>query len=227
MTLYDLLDSLNIPYNNKVLIENAFTHSSFVNEHPQDGLQDNERLEFMGDAVLQICVSERLFNYSTQLSEGDMTLYRAKLVCEEALSSYSTMLGINQFLMLGMGEERNGGRQRPSITADLFESFIGALYLDTGIDSVNKILDIVFEEPFKDLTLLSISDYKTKLQEYIQSDSRKSVSYEVLSITGPSNAPEFTVAVKLDSLIFGTGTGQSKKKAEQEAARNAFEKLVQ
>lgn len=227
MTLFELMDTMKVPYTNKSIIENAFTHSSFVNEHPQDGLEDNERLEFMGDAVLQICVSERLFNYATPLSEGDMTLYRAKLVCEEALASYSALLGINNFLKLGTGEERNGGRQRPSITADLFESFIGAVYLDTGIDSVNTILDIVFEEPFKDLSRLAISDYKTKLQEYIQADSRKSVSYEVLSITGPSNAPEFTVAVKLDSLIFGTGTGQSKKKAEQEAARNAFEKLVQ
>lgn len=227
MTLYELLDSLEIPYNNKAIINTAFTHSSFVNEHPNDNLQDNERLEFMGDAVLQICVSERLFNYETPLSEGDMTLYRAKLVCEEALASYSAKLGINDFLQLGAGEERNGGRQRPSITADLFESFIGALYLDSGMQSVNRILDIVFEEPFKDLSRLSISDYKTKLQEYIQADSRKSVTYEVLSITGPSNAPEFTVVVKLDSLIFGTGSGQSKKKAEQEAARNAFEKLVQ
>lgn len=227
MTIYNLLESLNIKITNQTLLETAFTHSSYVNEHPNDNLNNNERLEFMGDAVLQICVSERLFNYETPLNEGDMTLYRAKLVCEEALASYSTLLGINQFLKLGTGEERNGGRKRPSIIADLFESFIGALYLDGGMQGVNRILDIVFEEPFADLSRLSISDYKTKLQEYIQADSRKSVTYEVLSVSGPSNAPEFEVAVKLDDLIFGTGIGQSKKKAEQEAAKNAFEKLIQ
>lgn len=225
MTLIDLLENLKIPHNNLSLLENAFIHSSFVNEHVQDNLEDNERLEFMGDAVLQICVSERLFNYEFPLSEGEMTLYRSKLVCEEALASYSLLLGINELLKLGTGEERNGGRKRPSIIADLFESFIGAVYLDSGFDSVNKILDIVFNEPFKDLSRLAITDYKTKLQEYIQADSRKSVTYEVVNISGPSNAPEFEVVVKLDDLTFGHGKGLSKKKAEQEAARDAFEKM--
>lgn len=225
MTIDDLFESLNIKYNNRELIENAFIHSSYVNEN-QTHLSDNERLEFMGDAVLQICVSERLFNNDIELNEGQMTLYRSQLVYEDALAQYSLDLRLNELLKLGTGEERNGGRTRPSIIADLFESFIGAVYLDTGIKSVNIILDKVLEGPMKDLDKLAITDYKTKLQEFIQADSRKSVTYEVVNTTGPSNAPVFEVVVKLDNLIFGNGKGLSKKKAEQEAARDAFEKLV-
>ena len=225
MTRWEFMDSLGIPYNNQALITNAFIHSSYVNESDEK-LEDNERLEFMGDAVLQICVSERLFNHHIHLNEGDMTLYRSKLVCEEALASYSLELGLNEYLLLGTGEDRNGGRTRPSIIADLFESFIGAVYLDSGIESVNLILDKVLEKSFKDLTSLGITDYKTKLQEFIQADSRKSVHYEVLHVSGPSNAPEFEVVVKLDDLNFGYGKGLSKKKAEQEAAKDAFQKLV-
>ena len=226
MTIWKLLESFNIPVNNKELIENAFIHSSFVNESDIK-LEDNERLEFMGDAVLQICVSERLFVRKPQLSEGDMTLFRAKLVYEPALAEYSKQLQLNQFLKLGMGEERHGGRERVSIIADLFESFLGAVYLDSGIDSVNKILDVVLSTAMNNLEALGITDYKTKLQEFIQSDSRKSVSYEVIKIEGPSNRPEFEVVVKLDHLIFGRGKGLSKKKAEQMAAKDAFDKLVQ
>ncbi len=226
MTIWKLLESFEIPVNNKALIENAFIHSSYVNESDIK-LEDNERLEFMGDAVLQICVSERLFVMRPQLSEGDMTLYRARLVYEPALAEYSKQLQLNQFLQLGMGEERHGGRDRVSIIADLFESFLGAVYLDSGIKSVNKILDVVLIPVMKNLEALGITDYKTKLQEFIQSDSRKSVSYEVIGIEGPSNRPEFEVVVKLDHLIFGKGKGLSKKKAEQMAAKDAFDKLVQ
>lgn len=225
MTLWELIESMDIEVKSKDLIENAFVHSSYVNETDQK-LKDNERLEFMGDAVLQICVSERLYTYKEELSEGDMTLYRAKLVYEAALAEYSLGLGLNKYLMLGTGEERHGGRTRPSIIADLFESFIGAIYLDSGMVSVNKVLDLVFNPIFEDLGELGITDFKTKLQEFIQADSRKAVSYEVVNVEGPSNAPEFEVVVKLDQLIFGRGKGMSKKKAEQMAAKDAFEKLV-
>lgn len=225
MNLWEKLESFKIKVNNPSLIENAFIHSSYVNES-DEALEDNERLEFMGDAVLQICVSERLFKHTTKLSEGDMTLYRARLVNERALADYSLQLELNQYLKLGLGEEKHGGRTRVSIIADLFESFIGALYLDSGIDSVNIILDSVFDSIFENLEALGITDYKTKLQEFIQSDSRKAVTYEVVSVQGPSNAPLFEVVVKLDQLIFGVGQGLSKKKAEQNAAQDAFNKLV-
>ena len=219
------MDQLKVPYEDKGLIKNAFVHASYVNES-KEKIEDNERLEFMGDAVLQILVSERLFQHEDHLNEGDMTLYRAKLVCEEALLHYSLQLGLSEFLMLGMGEEKNGGRKRPSILADLFESFLGAIYLDTGLDSVNTILDVVLDEEMERLDEISITDYKTKLQEYIQSDSRRSLSYEVVNTSGPSNAPKFEVIVKVDELVFGSGIGTSKKRAEQKAAQDAFKKLV-
>lgn len=225
MTIFDLMEQLNIPYENKDLINNAFIHASYVNE-AQETVEDNERLEFMGDAVLQILVSERLYQHKDHLNEGEMTLYRAKLVCEEALLHYSLQLGLSEFLMLGMGEEKNGGRKRPSILADLFESFVGAIYLDTGLDSVNKVLDEVIEQEMARLDEISITDYKTKLQEFIQSDSRRVLVYEVVDISGPSNAPKFDVIVKVDDLLFGSGTGTSKKRAEQKAAKDAFRKLV-
>lgn len=225
MKLSEMLASLQLKINDLDLIETAFTHSSYVNENQNAGA-DNERLEFMGDAVLQICVSERLFKHEPALSEGSMTLYRAKLVCEEALANYSLKLGLNQYLKLGTGEEKNGGRIRPSIIADLFESFIGALYLDAGMDNVNAVLDQVMAFSFDAKSLASITDYKTKLQEFIQADSRQSVTYEVIRTSGPSNSPEFEVVVKLDQLVFGFGIGSSKKKAEQEAAKDAFNKLV-
>ncbi len=225
MSIWKLLESLAIPVNNKALIENAFVHASYVNE-ANIALDDNERLEFMGDAVLQVLVSERLFNHKDKLSEGDMTLYRARLVYEKALAGYSRTLGLNQYLKLGLGEEKHGGRERVSIIADLFESFIGALYLDSGVDSVNIVLDKVMGDALVNLEELGITDYKTKLQEFIQSDTRKSVSYEVVGVEGPSNAPEFEVVVKLDQLTFGRGKGMSKKKAEQRAAKDAFDKLV-
>lgn len=225
MTLWQLLEKLKIPVNSRRLILNAFVHASYVNEH-DNFKSDNERLEFMGDAVLQILVSEMLFKHQDTLNEGDMTLYRARLVREEALVAYSHELKLNQYLMLGTGEEMTGGRDRDSINADLFEAFVGAIYLDSGLDSARKLCDQVIPTDLSKIDITTITDYKTKLQEYVQSDKRESVSYEVISTKGPSNAPEFEVVVKLNNLIFGTGIGTSKKRAEQEAARDAFEKLV-
>lgn len=225
MTLWEYLDNLGIDVNDKKLIENAFVHASYVNEH-DNFEEDNERLEFIGDAVLQILVSDYLFKYKTRLSEGDMTLFRAKLVREEALATYSRHMGINKYLLLGSGEERTGGRDRDSIIADLFEAFLGAVYLDSGLINAKKIVDRVLPEDLREINLDAVTDYKTKLQEFVQSDRRESVSYEVVKVTGPSNAPEFEVIVKLNELIFGRGTGTSKKRAEQMAAKDAFEKLV-
>ena len=225
MNICEWLQARGITVNDSRLIERAFVHSSYVNEHKQLKY-DNERLEFMGDAVLQIWVSDKLFRIEPQLDEGHMTTFRAQLVCEEALAMYARQLQLNSFLKLGVGEEKTGGRERDSIIADMFEAMLGALYQDSGMDPINNILSEVItphlahpEEPI-------IVDYKTKLQEYVQSDSRKTVTYEVINTTGPSNKPEFEVQVKLEGIILGTGKGNSKKKAEQKAAQNAFEKMV-
>ncbi len=225
MKLQTWLQNRGINVGNVKFLLQAFVHSSYLNEHKQ-AKHDNERLEFMGDAVLQLWVSEKLMKLKNPLSEGKMTILRAQLVCEEALASYCRQLELNQFIMLGVGEERNGGRDRDSILADTFEALLGALYLESGIDAVSNILDEVIltllERPEEIIKL----DFKTKLQEYVQADLRKSVVYEVVSMTGPSNKPEFIVHVKMDQIILGQGKGNSKKKAEQQAAQNAFEKLV-
>ena len=225
MTVIEWLNERNINVKNEDMIQRAFMHSSYVNEHKNQP-HDNERLEFLGDSVIQLWMSKKLFDLRPELNEGLMTTNRASLVCEEALANYGKELGLNQFLLLGIGEEKSGGRNRDSIVADMFEAFLGAVYQDSGMKSINIILSEVIK--FNKVTEIvpAIIDYKTKLQEYIQSDSRKTVRYEVLKVSGPSNKPNFEIAVKLDEIVLGVGKGQSKKKAEQEAAKNAFEKMV-
>lgn len=224
MTLWEYLDKLGVVVNDRKLILNAFVHASYVNEHDEFE-EDNERLEFIGDAVLQILVSDFLYKLEPKLTEGDMTLYRAKLVREEALAYYSREMGLNYFLLLGTGEESTGGRERDSIIADLFEALLGAVYLDSGLENARKIVSHIVPQDISQIDISSVTDYKTKLQEYVQSDKRESVTYEVVDTRGPSNAPEFEVVVKLNNLIFGRGIGTSKKRAEQMAAKDAFEKL--
>ena len=183
----------------------------------------NERLEFMGDAVLQLWSSNAIFPLN--LSEGKMTRLRAQLVCEHALAVYGRELHLNDFLLLGTGEEKTGGRNKEAIIADMFEAFLGALYLDAGMGAVDNILNEVLLPRVTHPEDIAEIDYKTKLQEYVQADSRRTVHYELVSEVGPSNAPEFTMSAVVDGLIMGTGRGSSKKQAEQNAAKNAFEKM--
>lgn len=207
------------------LILEAFTHTSYVNEH-KENLADNERLELLGDAVLQLWVSKRLFLMKPALSEGQMTTIRAQLVNEKSLANFARTLKLNQLIRLGVGEEKTGGRSRDSILADLMEAFLGALYLQKDPTNVERCLSLVITEAIIYEVGLENEDYKTKLQEYVQSDKRKTVFYDVISSKGPSNAPTFEVVVMLDELVLGKGIGTSKKKAEQEAAKDAFAKLV-
>lgn len=223
--IFEWLDSRNIRYCNKELLQEALTHSSYVNEHKEIA-HDNERLEFMGDAVLQVWTSKKLFLLEPALSEGQMTTLRAQLVCEEALAEYNRALGLAKFLRLGCGEEKTGGRDRDSVLADMFEALIGAVYLDSGIECAAVILEEVITPAITRPKNEKVIDYKTRLQEYIQSDSRKTVHYEVIHVQGPSNKPLFEVNVLLDDIVLGNGIGNSKKRAEQNAAKNAFEKMV-
>ncbi len=225
MTIYEWLEQRDIHITNKKLMETAFTHSSYVNEH-KSSMHDNERLEFMGDAVLQIWSSINLFAMRPELPEGRMTTLRASLVCEKSLAEYATKLHLNDFLKLGIGEEKNGGRYRDSVVSDMFEAFIGALYLNCGLDAVSKIMAEVVDFDHLDVIEEEVIDYKTRLQEYVQSDNRSNVVYELVNMTGPSNKPEFTMNVLLDGIILGTGKGTSKKRAEQAAAKDAFNKMV-
>lgn len=203
----------------------ACTHSSYANEHHQAG-DDNERLEFMGDAVLQIWSAQQLVNMRPKLREGKMTTLRAQTVCEATLAKLNKELGWYKYLRLGIGEEKSGGRSRASILADHFEACIGAIYLDQGYDVVDEILQRVMAPEFKNEKAEDVTDYKTHLQEVIQADSRKTIQYKLISETGPSNAPTFTMGVYLDDILLGTGKSSTKKRAEQKAAKDAFEKMA-
>ena len=225
MSIFDFLDKYQIPYKNKDLINQAFIHSSYVNEH-KSATGDNERLEFMGDAVLQVYSAERLYNIDPPLPEGLMSTRRSNLVSEKALAKIVRENGLNDFLLLGVGEEKTGGRDRDSVIADMFEAFIGAVYLDQGQETVYRLLDDLMEEHIKEIDENTF-DYKTRLQEYVQADSRKSIVYETISVVGPNNSPVFEVAVKIDGLTYGTGKASSKKQAQKNAAKNALEKLAQ
>ncbi len=225
MDIFSWLKSRGLNFTNKQLIEDAFVHSSYLNENP-NVVSDNERLEFIGDAVLQLWVSERLYNLSPKINEGEMTTFRASIVCEEALVQYGKQLNLNKYLKLGQGEERSGGRNRDSIVANMVEAFLGAMYIDSGYLSVDVILSEVITFSSIDEIEPAIIDYKTRLQEYIQTDVRKSLTYEVLKVTGPPNNPVFKIAAKTEDITLGVGVGTSKKRAEQNAAKDAFKKLV-
>lgn len=225
MKILDFLEKQKIPFHNLHLYKEAFTHASYANEAHRKG-QDYERLEFMGDAVLQLYVSEFLFKLFPDVPEGTLTTLRSKLVREESLARFSQELGLGELLYLGVGEEKSGGRQRESVLANIFESFIGAVYLDCGENEVIRILEETIYKHVDDLDYDDITDYKTTLQELMQADTRKTVTYQLLNTTGPSNAPLFTVAVMMDDMKLGIGQGTSKKKAEQQAAKDALNKLA-
>ena len=225
MSIFDFLDKHDIPYKDKDLIEQAFIHSSYVNEH-KAAIGNNERLEFMGDAVLQIYSAERLFKIEPALPEGLMSTRRSNLVSEKALAQIVRENDLNRFLKLGIGEEKTGGRDRDSVISDMFEAFIGAVYLDQGLEVVYRLLDQLMIIHIKEVDE-STFDYKTRLQEYVQADSRKSIVYETVAVEGPNNAPEFKVAVKIDGLTYGYGVASTKKQAQKNAAKNALEKLAQ
>ena len=208
----------NIGYHfrDKSLLKTAVTHSSFANEN-RGGLAYNERLEFLGDAVLQLVTSEKLFKENPDMPEGRMSKQRAALVCEDALAGYSKEIQLGDFMLLGKGEEATGGRNRPSILADAFEALIGAIFLDGGMDNAKR-----FVRRFLDAAHTSLKDYKTLLQEIIQKNPGERLSYVVIGESGPDHDKVFNVEVHLNSNVIGKGTGKSKKQAEQAAAKEAL-----
>ncbi|MDO4466173.1 MAG: ribonuclease III [Bacillota bacterium] len=212
------------PKNESLYIE-ACTHSSYANEH-HNVSNNNERLEFMGDAVLQIWSADQLMHMEPPLREGQMTTLRAQTVCEPTLAKLNIELGWYEYLLLGVGEEKSGGRSRKSILADQFEACIGAIYLDLGYKACDEILTTYMKPVFKQEKSEDVTDYKTHLQEVIQADSRKTIQYRLLEEIGPSNSPTFTMGVYLDDILLGTGTSSTKKKAEQKAAKDAFNKMA-
>jgi ribonuclease III len=209
-------------FRDEKLLKQAFTHSSYVNEHRRKPYEDNERLEFLGDAVLELTISNFLFNKYPMMSEGELTKLRAAIVCEPSLVSFANSLSFGELVLLGKGEEMTGGRERPALLADVFEAYIGALYLDLGLDAVIEFLQNVVFPKINEGAFSHVMDYKSQLQELVQRDSAGVLEYKILQEKGPAHSREFVSLVLLNGETMGTGTGKSKKEAEQYAAQHAL-----
>ncbi len=213
-------EKIGYQFKNEALLYEALSHSSYANENKKTR-NSNERLEFLGDSVLSIVVSDHIFEHYKHMPEGDLTKMRASLVCEKALFEFSKKIDLGSFLFLGKGEEMTGGRTRPSIVSDAFEAVIAAIYLDGGMEVVSKyILSFLPENITPDFTVFH--DYKTVLQEVIQRNPEEKIEYHLKGESGPDHNKQFTVQVLLNSNVIGEGTGRSKKNAEQLAAKEAL-----
>ena len=220
----DLETAIGYRFRNIQLLHNALTHSSYANERWHNSLLSNERLEFLGDSVLGMLVAEYLYRNFPDRPEGELTRMRADMVCEQTLAAAANKIGIGEHLMLGHGEERLGGRNRNSILADAMESVIAACFLDGGIQAALKVVQqfILVEVP---VTKLHNVDYKTQLQELVQQKKNQVLSYALVGESGPDHDKKFDVEVSLNGSMVGSGSGSSKKRAEQNAAASAIEKL--
>ena len=218
----ELFNRLNIKPNDIKLYISAFSHSSYANEHKAKS--DYERLEFLGDALVDLVVADYLYNNSKE-AEGEMTKDRASYVCENALYKYSMDLGLNNYIRVGNGEQKDGGKFKKAIVADIFESFMAAIYLDLGFSTARRVaLDIIV--PYiEDPKVSFFNDYKSALQEYVQAE-QDSISYKLISESGPAHDKSFKIAVVIDGIVYGEGVGSSKKEAEQEAAKVALDKVA-
>ena len=217
----DILNQFNIKYNDIELYNQAFTHTSYANEVK---CSSYERLEFLGDAVLELIISEYLYK-NTEYEEGKMTKLRSHYVCENALYEYSKDLKISDYIKVGHGEESSGGRYKKVIMADIFESLMGAIYLDLGFATVRKVILKIIVPYIENDSIIFFNDYKSALQEAVQTEKR-TINYELINESGPAHNKEFTIQVKIDDIIYGKGVGNSKKDAEQEAAKDALNKLA-
>ncbi|MBQ8742592.1 MAG: ribonuclease III [Clostridia bacterium] len=224
--LSQLESSISYVFKDKRLLELALTHSSFSNEEKAKGrsAESNERLEFLGDAVLSLIVSTYLFSKLSDAPEGDLSKIRSAVVCEKALASFACDIGLGKYLRLGHGEEINKGRERPSILSDAYEALLAAIYLDSGIDEVRAFL-LPYVTALADKTIResSATDYKTKLQQIVQQKPGETLVYDIISESGPPHMRTFVAQARLnESNILGTGSGSSKREAEQNAARDAL-----
>lgn len=218
----------NIEYifQKKELLIQALTHSSFANETIGDRMQSNERLEFLGDAVLELVVSDYLYQHYTKDPEGQLTKFRAKIVCEPTLAYMAEKIELGKFLRLGRGEENTGGRERNSILSDAFEALIGAIYLDGGIEKSRNFINLTILKDLDEMDFQTLFvDHKTKLQEIVQSRGAELVEYSIVNECGPDHNKSFTAEVSYQNQVIGTGLGRSKKIAEQNAAYNAMKNI--
>ena len=213
----ELLKNLNIEYKNITLYEQAFIHTSYAYEQ---NLNSYETLEFLGDAIVDLIISDYLYK-SGLYTEGEMTKIRASYVCENALYEYATELDLGKYIKVGIGEKRADGNHKKAIMADVFEAFMGAIYLDLGYEKVKEVGLSIIVPYIENKDIMLFKDYKSTLQEAVQTD-KKSLEYELLEESGPAHNKTFKMCVKVDGIILGEGVGASKKEAEQEAAKNAL-----
>ncbi|CBH21705.1 Ribonuclease 3 (Ribonuclease III) (RNase III) [Acetoanaerobium sticklandii] len=222
---YELQKKINYEFQDLKLLKEALTHSSYSNEYKKIKNRNNERLEFLGDSILGLIISNYLFRLKKELPEGELTKIRAAIVCERSLKDIAKSIHLGEYLYLGKGEESTGGRTRDSILADATEALIAAIYLDGGF---RKATDFVLEH-MGDIISQAIQgkimrDYKTQLQELIQKDNKENIIYKLVDQLGPDHDKTFKMNVFLGEKLIGTGIGKSKKEAEQEAAKDAMEK---
>lgn len=213
---------IDYTFKNKNLLVQAFSHSSYANEKkiPEGS---NERLEFLGDSVLSIVVSDHLYKNLKGIAEGELTKLRASLVCEKSLHIFAKKINLGDYLLLGKGEENTGGRERPSILADAFEAVIAAIYLDGGFEAASRHILRFIPEDIEHWKKPAFNDFKTILQEIVQKNPEEKVEYILVGEEGPDHNKRFVVEVCLNSNVIGRGNGRSKKEAEQMAAKEALE----
>lgn len=217
-----LYDAIGYSFKDKELVTTALTHSSYANEM-HDGTKYNERLEFLGDSVLSIVVSDYIYRHCPELPEGKLTKLRASLVCEKSLYIYAKQIDLGSHIRLSRGERHSGGDDRPSILSDAFEALIAAIYLDGGIEPASRFILRFVIPDIKSTKPKKFKDYKTSLQEIIQKNPEERLTYVLVRETGPDHDKHFVVEVHLNSNVIGRGGGRSKKEAEQQAAREALE----
>ena len=222
----ELEAAIGYRFHNITLLQNALAHSSYANERWHDSLKSNERLEFLGDSILGMVVAEYLYRNFPDRPEGELTRMRADMVCETSLAAIANSFGLGGHLLLGHGEEQGGGRGRVSILADAVESIIAACFLDGGMEAARSFIErfVLCNVP---VTRLHNEDHKTALQELVQQKKNQTLSYALIGESGPDHDKHFTVQVSLNGQVIGQGSGTSKKRAEQDAARVAIEKLTQ
>jgi len=216
------MDEWGFSFNNIDLYQQAFSHSSFINDFNMNRLDHNERLEFLGDAVLELTVSRYLFDKHPHLPEGNLTKMRATIVCEPSLVIFANKIDLNELILLGKGEEKTGGRTRPSLICDAFEAFVGALYLDQGLDTVWKFAEKVIFPYVEDDELVGVVDFKTQFQEYVHRQNKGDVTYRLIKEEGPAHHRLFTSEVILENNAVAEGKGKTKKESEQKAAEQAY-----
>ena len=221
-----LKEKFDISFKNEALLVEAMTHSSYANEHKEMKGIYNERIEFLGDAVLELIISDWLFRQFPHFKEGQLTKLRAQIVCEDSLSMLAKECSLNEYMLLGKGETLSGGREKPAVLCDVFEAFVGALYLDKGMEEVQRFLDQVIVPKINNGRYELITDFKTELQEYLQQNGTVHIRYELIKEEGPSHDKVFTVQVTVDGKKYKTASGKTKKAAEQMAAKLTMEELT-